>query len=67
MVIGRIALMDESDALKAKDAADKAWDNGTGEWPQLSLAARISAIETLVARLKLKRAEIISAVQWEIC
>jgi glyceraldehyde-3-phosphate dehydrogenase (NADP+) len=67
IVIGRIAVQDEKSALAAADAAKKAWDNGTGEWPQMSLAERIAAIKRVVEELKLVRQDIVNCLIWEIC
>ena len=41
--------MSEVDALKALDAATLAWDEGQGEWPQMTLAERIDAVERFVS------------------
>jgi glyceraldehyde-3-phosphate dehydrogenase (NADP+) len=67
IVIGRLAQMEEVDALAALDAAKKAWDKGQGLWPQMSAENRIKAMETFVELLILKRAEIIEVLTWEIC
>ena len=67
IVIGEIAKMDEVAAVRAAEAAKKAWNNGQGEWPQMSMHDRIKRIEDLVEALKEKRSEIISCLMWEIC
>jgi glyceraldehyde-3-phosphate dehydrogenase (NADP+) len=67
IVIGKLAQMEESDALGAVAAANKAWDKGLGTWPQMSPEKRIEAIELYVKLLELKRAEIIDVLMWEIC
>lgn len=67
IVIGEIAKMDESAAVRAAEAAKKAWNNGQGEWPQMSMHDRIKKIEDLVEALKEKRSDIISCLMWEIC
>lgn len=65
--IGKQATMTPKEAVEAVEAAAKAWKRGRGEWPRKTLEQRIAAVEMLVIRLKAKRAEIISALQWEIC
>ena len=65
-VIGSMAQMDQGDALQALAAAKRAWDNGQGEWPQISAKERIAALERLVASLKTRRAEIVQVLMWEI-
>ena len=67
IVIGKLAQMEESDALQAVAAANIAWDKGQGTWPQMSPEKRIEAIELYVELLELKRAEIIDVLMWEIC
>lgn len=64
--IGVLANMDEEAALEALKAAERAWDGGQGEWPQMSLGERIRAIERVVASLKTRRAEIVDVLMWEI-
>lgn len=67
IVIGRLAQMDERDALRTVDAAKAAWDRGQGEWPQMSTEKRIEAMEKFVESLLKKRTEIIEVLTWEIC
>jgi hypothetical protein len=50
--IGTLPNMGDKDAIAAVNAAADAWDQGQGEWPQMPLAARISAIERFVVELK---------------
>ena len=67
IVIGRLAQMNENDALKAVDAAKATWDKGQGVWPQMSAEKRIEAMELFVEQLLTKRSEIIDILTWEIC
>jgi len=66
-LIGRVAALQESDAVDAVEAAAKAWDKGQGTWPQMSLAARIAAIRRFIDCLKPSRERIVNALMWEIC
>eukprot|EP01041_Mallomonas_annulata_P005646 gene5646-11387_t len=67
IVIGRMALMDESTVLAITENAKVAWKNGNGLWPKMSAENRISIIQKLVEELKKKREEIIEILMWEIC
>jgi len=66
-VIGKLAQLDEEDAIAAVNAAAAAWDRGQGKWPQMSLAGRIAAVEALIVELTKKREEIVELLMWEIC
>jgi len=66
LVIGKLPAMDENDALEAVKSAAAAWDRGQGEWPRMSIAARIAAIERLVEELKKQRSAIVESLIWEI-
>lgn len=65
--IGRLAALTEKESVEAVEAAAKAWNKGTGEWPQMSLAGRIAVIEKYVATLAARRQEIVDILMWEIC
>ncbi|RYH05070.1 aldehyde dehydrogenase family protein [archaeon] len=67
VVIGRIAQMDQNEAMKVAAAAKAAWNNGQGVWPQMSMRERIDAIMNLVAALMEQRDQIIHTLMWEIC
>jgi glyceraldehyde-3-phosphate dehydrogenase (NADP+) len=66
-VIGSMAQMTEDDALAVLKEAETAWSKGQGEWPQMSAAQRISALEKAVGMIRLRRDEIVTALVWEIC
>ena len=66
-VIGSLANMDEAAAMAAATAAATAWDKGQGAWPQMAPAARIAALEAVLAALLEARAEIVNILMWEIC
>ena len=55
------------DAVAAVEAAAAAWDKGQGAWPRMSAAARIAAVEAVLADLQERRAEIVDVLMWEIC
>ncbi len=58
--------MDESAAMRALGAARRAWNNGQGEWPTMSIRARAEATEGFLARMTDSREEVVRLLMWEI-
>jgi glyceraldehyde-3-phosphate dehydrogenase (NADP+) len=58
--------MDEAASLAGLEAAVKAWDNGRGAWPTMSVAGRIEAVEHFVACMLKVRDEVVRLLMWEI-
>lgn len=65
-VIGSVPAMDEAAALAALAAATRAWDDGRGPWPTLTVSARIEAVEAFVTRMLTARDEVVKLLMWEI-
>jgi glyceraldehyde-3-phosphate dehydrogenase (NADP+) len=65
-IIGSTPLLNAAEAMKALDAAVKAHDLGKGEWPMMSVADRITHVETFLARMREKRNEVVKLLMWEI-
>jgi len=65
--IGKVASLTPTEAVEAVEAAAAAWDKGQGEWPQMSFASRIAAVEKFLSLLQPVRDDIVNALQWEIC
>jgi len=65
-IIGRVPAMDEAAALAGLEAAVRAWDNGRGAWPTMSVPARIEAVEHFVTRMLTVRDEVVKLLMWEI-
>lgn len=65
--IGSFPLMTAKESLEALDAAQRAYDDGRGQWPTMSTADRIEALLELTRRMKEKREEIVRLLMWEIC
>jgi glyceraldehyde-3-phosphate dehydrogenase (NADP+) len=65
-VIGSFPLFGEREARAALDAAVRAWDNGRGLWPTMSVAERIAHVEGFVQRIIARRAEVVKLLMWEI-
>lgn len=66
-VIGELAQMGETDALRAVESARRAWNNGQGTWPQMTAQQRIQALERVVVSLKSRKKDIVDVLMWEIC
>lgn len=64
--IGKYPLCTESEALMALDAAVKAYNNGRGEWPTMSVADRIACMEKFTFKMIEKKKEVVSLLMWEI-
>ena len=64
--IGSYPLLTETEALEALDAAVRAYDNGRGEWPTLSVEERIRHMETFAIRMQEQREEVVKRMMWEI-
>ena len=65
-VLGDSPKMDEKHALLALDAADKAYSNGTGEWPTMKVYERINCMQKFVDLMILKRDKVVKLLMWEI-
>jgi glyceraldehyde-3-phosphate dehydrogenase (NADP+) len=66
MPLGSFPLLTEKESLEAMDAAVKAYDNGRGFWPTLSVEARIKHVQDFAFRMKEKRREVTTLLSWEI-
>ena len=65
-VIGQVPQMNTEQALQVLDDAKRAWNGGSGTWPQMSLRERIEAVEKFIEELKTKREQIVVTLMWEI-
>lgn len=65
-VLGESALLDADAAGEALAAARSAWDRGRGEWPTMSVAARLACFEDFLARMAALRTEVARLVCWEV-
>lgn len=64
--IGDFPCLGQEAALSALDAAGKAYDNGRGKWPTMSVGQRIECLQDFAYRMKEKRAEVVNLLMWEI-
>lgn len=65
-LIGSYPLGTEKEAMEALDAAIAAYDNGRGEWPTMSIDARIKCMERFIFKMGEKRDLIVNLIMWEI-
>lgn len=64
--IGSYPLMEKEQSLLALDAAVKAFDNGNGEWPSMTIADRIKSMQHFIILMKNERDAIVKLLMWEI-
>lgn len=64
--IGSTPLLTSKEALSALDAAVKAYDQGHGVWPVMTVAERIRHVEIFLGKMKEKRQEVVNLLMWEI-
>ena len=65
-LVGSFPVTGPAEALEALEAAVAAYDNGRGEWPQMSVAGRIQCMETFVGKMLEQRKLVINLIMWEI-
>ncbi|MFY7890035.1 MAG: NADP-dependent glyceraldehyde-3-phosphate dehydrogenase [Spirosomataceae bacterium] len=64
--IGSYPITDATDGMEVLYAAVKAYDNGRGEWPAMSVAQRIECVEKFTQKMIQKRSEVVKLLMWEI-
>ncbi|MFZ5569277.1 MAG: NADP-dependent glyceraldehyde-3-phosphate dehydrogenase [Thermodesulfobacteriota bacterium] len=65
--LGCYPLLTADESLEALDAARKAYRNGCGEWPTMTVEKRIQCVEAFARKMKEKRKAIVNLLMWEIC
>jgi glyceraldehyde-3-phosphate dehydrogenase (NADP+) len=65
-VVGRMPMLDRSEALRALAAARKAWDSGRGRWPTMRVAGRIECVEKFCDEMQSAREDVVRLLMWEI-
>ncbi|TPX33094.1 hypothetical protein SmJEL517_g03947 [Synchytrium microbalum] len=65
--IGTYGMLGAPEAESAVQAAVAAYGRGRGDWPRMSSAGRIAAVEKFLEGFKSKRDEIANLIMWEIC
>mmetsp|Transcript_6755 Transcript_6755/g.12776 ORF Transcript_6755/g.12776 Transcript_6755/m.12776 type:complete len:510 (+) Transcript_6755:48-1577(+) len=65
--IGSNAVYSAEQSVAALEAADRAWLDGRGAWPQTKIADRIASVQRFVEKLLEVRQKMIDILMWEIC
>ncbi|GAB4046532.1 NADP-dependent glyceraldehyde-3-phosphate dehydrogenase [Spirosoma litoris] len=65
-LVGSFPVTGPTEAVEALNAAVAAYDNGRGEWPQMSVADRIRCMETFIGKMLEQRTLVINLIMWEI-
>jgi glyceraldehyde-3-phosphate dehydrogenase (NADP+) len=65
-LVGSFPVTGPTEALEALEAAVAAYDNGRGEWPQMSVAGRIACMETFVGKMLEQKKLVVNLIMWEI-
>ncbi|KGE14649.1 NADP-dependent glyceraldehyde-3-phosphate dehydrogenase [Sphingobacterium deserti] len=64
--IGSYPVCTEKESSEALEAAVKAYDNGRGEWPTMSVADRIICVERFTQKMIDKKDIVVKLIMWEI-
>lgn len=64
--IGSYPITDASDAMEVLYAGVKAYSNGRGEWPSMTVSKRIECVEKFTQKMIQKRSEVVKLLMWEI-
>ena len=66
ILIGEYPMLTEKESLLALDAAVKAYNQGKGLWPTLSVSDRIKYIEKFAYNMTLIKKDVVKLLMWEI-
>lgn len=66
ILIGKIPKTGLPEAMECLESAERAYENGFGEWPMFSVEKRISHVEHFVGEMLKLRTEVINLLMWEI-
>ncbi|NGF57267.1 NADP-dependent glyceraldehyde-3-phosphate dehydrogenase [Parapedobacter sp. SGR-10] len=64
--IGSYPVCTEKESMEALEAAVKAYDNGRGAWPTMSVADRIKCVEDFTHKMIEKKDIVVKLIMWEI-
>ena len=64
--IGSYPVCTEKEAMIALDATCKAYNDGRGEWPTMSVAQRINCVEQFVVKMLAQKEIVVKLIMWEI-
>jgi glyceraldehyde-3-phosphate dehydrogenase (NADP+) len=66
MALGRVPMLDQAEALRALEAARRAWGGGRGAWPTMRVARRIGCLERFLGEMAQAREDVVRLLMWEI-
>ena len=66
VLIGSYPLVGETEALQALESAVKAYDNGKGEWPTMSVEERIHCLEEFTGKMIEQKDRVVNLLMFEI-
>ncbi len=66
IMIGRIPKTGLPEAMECLESSQKAYGNGFGEWPMMSVEKRIFHVEKFVGEMLKLRSEVVNLLMWEI-
>ena len=66
ILIGKIPKTGLPEAFECLESSEKAYNNGFGEWPTLSVEKRIYHVEQFVGEMLKLRSEVVNLLMWEI-
>lgn len=64
--LGSYPLVSEAEAMQALSAALKAYNNGKGQWPTMTVEERIQCMEAFIGKMLEKKDQIVNLLMWEI-
>jgi glyceraldehyde-3-phosphate dehydrogenase (NADP+) len=64
-LIGEAPLLSPQAALDILDTAVRAYDNGRGEWPTMSVGERIRRVQRFTGAIIAKREQVATMIMWE--
>jgi len=65
-VVGEAPLLSVAAALESLEVAARAYDNGRGTWPTMSVGERIRCLQRFSLAVQEQRGEVVKLLMWEI-
>jgi len=66
VLLGSYPLVGENESVLALESSVKAFNNGKGEWPTMSVEERIKCMENFTRKMIEKRDQVVNLLMWEI-
>ncbi|MBN3034451.1 MAG: NADP-dependent glyceraldehyde-3-phosphate dehydrogenase [Bacteroidales bacterium] len=65
-VVGHYPLLTRKEVDEILDSAQRAYGNGFGQWPTMTVQSRIEHVEDFLMRMTDKRDEVVKLLMWEV-